>query len=158
MGCESPSKLLRRCDRKTLIGAAAECIFSTLGGKQVGSGTIVGWRDVIAPELEHVSIWPFDGDLQPLLGQPGITIAEIYLGEAYSHLGICIGTGTGRRKTSHSDRQAASRHLLGRFASGVIQFSRAAKSWVEWGFPREDDFDAMVRLLSMLLVVTGQCS
>ena len=34
--------------------------------------------------------------------------------------------------------------------------SGAARSWVEWGFLAEDDFDAMAGLLSMLQIVTKQ--
>ena len=111
---------------------------------------------MIAPAAKTVSIWPFDGSLSELLDQPGITLAEIYPGEAYSHVGMRIGVGTGRKKTSRADRKEVSSALLTADQSGRIEISDAAKSWIDWGFLYEDDFDAMVGLLSMLLVVTGQ--
>lgn len=158
LGCESLSSLLRRCDVKTKSRKAAECLFFTLGGSQVGAGAIVGWRDVIQPSLQNVRLWPFDGDLMSLLAEPGITIAEIYPAEAYSHLGVKIGSGTGRTKTSRDDRKDVAAHWAADFNRGPIRLSAAAQSWVQWGFLAEDDFDAMAGVLSMLQVVTGQRS
>ena len=74
----------------------------------------------------------------------------------YTHLGISIGPGTGLSKRRKEDRLTACANLFNTVDSDSIKFSEAAKSWVLWGFQREDDFDAMVGLLSMLLVVTGQ--
>ena len=87
-------------------GRPRECLFFTLGGAQVGAGAIVGWRDVIQPALSEVKLWPFDGDLVTLLATPGVTVAEIYPAEAYSHLGVSIGTGTGKHEDV-SEGQAA---------------------------------------------------
>lgn len=156
LGFKSLADLRRRCDVKTESRGAAECLFYTLGGQQVGAGAIIGWRDMIAPASQTVSIWPFDGTLAELLVRPGITLAEIYPGEAYAHVGIRIGRGSGRKKTSRIDRKAVSGALLRADKTGQIKISDAARSWIEWGFLYEDDFDAMVGLLSMLLVVTGQ--
>lgn len=155
LGHASLSLLLRRCDLKTTSRKAAECLFFTLGGSQVGAGAIVGWRDVIQPALGQVRLWPFDGDLSLLLAEPGVTVAEIYPAEAYSHLGVKIGSGTGRTKTSRGDRREVSRHWVTEFGTGPIRLSAAAQSWVRWGFLAEDDFDAMAGLLSMLQVVCG---
>ncbi len=52
----------------------------------------------------------------------------------------------------------ASKHWPALFMNGQIRFSDAARSWVEWGFLADDDFDAMVGLLSMLQVVAGHRS
>jgi hypothetical protein len=158
LGFQDLFALRRRCDKKTATRRAAECLFYTLGGAQVGAGTIVGWRDVIQPALVSIRLWPFDGDLPSLLAKPGVTIVEIYPAEAYSHLGIRIGIGTSRTKTSRKDRKEATQQLLGDLNAGPIRLCRAAKSWIEWGFLSEDDFDAMVGLLSMLRIVTGQRS
>jgi hypothetical protein len=158
LGFPDLSTLRRRCERRTTTRKAAECLFFTLCGAQVGAGAIVGWRDVIQPALAEVKLWPFDGDLGTLLATPGVTIAEIYPAEAYSHLGVSIGTGTGSTKTSRKARQRATSHWLVDFDAGPIRLSSAARSWVEWGFLAEDDFDAMAGLLSMLQIVTKQRS
>lgn len=156
LGFPGLSGLRRRCEQKTTTRKAAECLFFTLGSAQVGGGAIVGWRDVIQPALAEVKLWPFDGELVTLLATPGVAVAEIYPAEAYSHLGVSIGSGTGATKTSRKARQRATSHWLVDFDSGPIRLSAAARSWVEWGFLAEDDFDAMAGLLSMLQIVTGQ--
>lgn len=156
LGFQDLSALRRRCEQRTTTRKAAECLFFTLGGAQVGAGAIVGWRDVIQPALAEVNLWPFDGDLWTLLATPGVTIAEVYPAEAYSHLGVSIGTGTGSTKTSRKARQRATSHWLVDFDAGPIRLSNGARSWIEWGFLAEDDFDAMAGLLSMLQIVTGQ--
>jgi hypothetical protein len=156
LGWPDLSALRRRCERRTRTRKAAECLFFTLGGAQVGAGAIVGWRDVIQPAVDDLKLWPFDGELPELIAAPGVTIAEIYPAEAYSHLGVSIGSGTGATKTSRTDRQSAAAHWLVDFGAGQIRLSRAARSWVEWGFLAEDDFDAMAGLLSMLQIVTRQ--
>lgn len=156
LGCKDLSPMLRRCDQKTATRKRAECLFFTLGGAQVGAGAIVGWRDVIQPSLGTVKLWPFDGGLSALLGKSGVTIAEIYPAEAYSHLGVRFGSRKGRGKTSRGARKDATAHWLADFCTGQIHLTNAARSWVEWGFLAEDDFDAMAGLLSMLQVVTGQ--
>ena len=156
LGYRNLDELLRRCDKKTQSRPKAECLFFTLGVKQVGAGTIVGWRDVLAPAMDMIRFWPFDGDLNNLLCEPGIAVAEIYPGEAYTHLDISIGAGTGLSKRRREDRRKACEHLLETVTSDCIKFSEAAKSWIQWGFEHEDDFDAMVGLLSMFQVVTGE--
>lgn len=76
--------------------------------------------------------------------------------EAYLHLGVKIGSGTGRTKTSREDRKEAAKHWSIEFSAGQIRLCAGAQSWVQWGFRSEDDFDAMAGLLSMLHIVTGQ--
>jgi hypothetical protein len=120
--------LRRRCERRSATRKAAECLFFTLGGAQVGAGAIVGWRDVIQPALGDVKLWPFDGELSDLIATPGITVAEIYPTEAYSHLGVSIGSGTGATKTSRKARQRATAHWLVDFDAGPIRLSSAARS------------------------------
>src|SRR5260370_6567780 len=105
-----------------------------------------GWREVIQPSLEQVKLWPFDGDISALVAEEGVTIAEIYPAEAYLHLGVKIGSGTGRTKTSREDRKEAAKHWSIEFSAGHIRLCAAAQSWVQWGFRSEDDFDAMAGL------------
>lgn len=156
LGFGNLKQLLRRCDKKTDNRPGAECVFYTLGGRQVGAGAVIGWSEVLAPAMERIRFWPFDGDLNDLLREPGIVVVEVYPREAYTHLGISIGPGTGLSKRRREDRQKACAHVLEAVTGGGIKFSEPAKSWIQWGFEREDDFDAMMGLLSMLQVVTGQ--
>jgi hypothetical protein len=158
LGVESHDMLLRKCDRSAERRRDAECLFFTLGGRQVGAGAVIGWQHVLQPALEEIHLWPFDGPLDALLHKPGLTVAEIYPGEAYSHLGIRIGAGAGLTKTSREDRQSVASALLDVETHRDIRLSEPAKSWVNWGFLAEDDFDAMVGMLSMLLVITGNRS
>src|SRR5262249_49489965 len=118
---------------------------------------IVGWRDLIQPSLSKIRLWPFDGGLSDLLMRPGVTVAEIYPAEAYSHLGLRLGTRMASKR-SRDARRVAVDSWLDRFDQGAVRLSDAAKSWVHWGFLADDDFDATAGLLSMLLVVTGQRS
>jgi hypothetical protein len=155
LGFNDWAVLLRRCDRRSKLRRDAECMFFTLGGRQVGAGAAVGWQYVLRPALEEVQIWPFDGPLDELVEKPGLTVSEIYPAEAYSHLGIRIGPGTGLTKTKRQDRQSLASVIGDIEKHNDVRLSDAAKSWVDWGFLAEDDFDAMVGLLSMLLVVTG---
>jgi len=154
LGIDLPG-LLRRCDRKRLGRDVAECLFFTLGGKQVGRSVISGWLDVIKPARGKVCLWPFDGPYEALLLQDKEIVAEIYPAEAYGHLGFRMGAGTGLRKGSRDDRKKVSQYLLDA-QSPAVQITDAARSWIEWGFRSEDDFDATAALLSMLLVVTGE--
>src|SRR5262245_12709819 len=123
-GCKSKSELLRRGDQRTKTRLAAECLFFTCGGKQVGAAAIAGWRDVITPALSEIKIWPFDGPLSSLTSSPGITVAEIYPGEAYSHLDICMGKNS---KRNREHRRNVIQPLLERLRSGPFQLSHAAQ-------------------------------
>jgi hypothetical protein len=153
LGVPRVTDLLRRCDHKTAVRREAECLFFTCGGKQVGCSAIIGWRDVIQPAMDEVCLWPFDGEYKELLEQEKVVIVEIYPAEAYSHLGFQMGRAE-QSKTQRHGRQKVASHLM-KAQSDRIRISHAAQSWIEWGFRDEDDFDAMVSLLSMLQVVTG---
>jgi len=156
LGVSAFSNLLRKCDRATNDRGPAECLFFTCGGKQVGRGAIIGWRDVITPTLHDLCLWPFDGTYEQLLARNEIMIVEIYPAEAYRHLGFRMGRA-GQSKTTREGRQAVARHLINA-QSDRIRIIPAARLLIESGFGAEDDFDAMVSLLSMLQVVTGRRS
>jgi hypothetical protein len=157
LGVEKDRELLRLCDRSTSTRPAAECMFFTLGGKQVGPALIAAWNNVLAPKRNQLRLWPFDGDLGPLLAEPGVVVVELYPGEAYSHLGLKNGLGKGLSKRRRKDRRAdvVRDALLGQ-KNEDVELTNAAISWVDWGFLGEDDFDATVALFSMLQVVTGR--
>ena len=156
LGLKTDRDLFRRCEKES--PARPECLFWTLGGKQVGRAAISGWREVIQPGLagDNVRLWPFDGDLDKLLRQPGLVLCEIYPGEAYAHLGFRMGV-SGRSKRRKEDRLAVAESILSQ-ADRNITFAREARDWISGGFKGEDDFDAMAGLLVMLKVVLGRLS
>jgi hypothetical protein len=150
LGVDNLSRLLRKCDFKRSTRKAAECMFFTLGAAQVGAGTIVGWRDVLQPNQDRLRLWPFDGDLATLLNGPGITVAEIYPAEAYTHLQLQLD---GSKALRPNRREAVAHWLAGGLAKNV-RITHPAESWIRWGFLSDDDFDAMVGALSMIDVVS----
>ena len=156
LGLGGVGDLYRRCERGTDRSARAECLFFTLGATQVGAGAMIGWREVLAPNRDRIRFWPFDGDLRALIRAPGVIVAEVYPREACRHLGISIGPGTGLSKVRRADRRRVSEAVLEAFNHPGILISNAATSWFRWGFEKDDDFDAMMALLSMLLVITGR--
>jgi hypothetical protein len=154
---QSLTDLLRNCDEATEHRQAAECLFFTMGAKQVGRGAILGWRDVIKPALDEILLWPCDGPFAELIAPRKIVIVEIYPTEAYHHLGFEIGSGTKISKANADDRRRVAKHLL-QAESRSIRISKEARRAIKDGFQSGDDFDAMVSLLSMLQVVTGKRS
>ena len=63
LGFDDYRSLLRLCDQKTTTRGAAEILFYTLGGKQVGAGAITGWR--IAPS--QMTLFSFFGPVMESL-------------------------------------------------------------------------------------------
>ena len=155
LGATDMRELLRRCERPTPTRKAAECLFFTLGGAQVGRAAISGWRELLQPALDHLRLWPLDGPLTTLLAQPGPTVAEIYPAEAYGQLGVTIGSRHRTSKRNREHRQAACAHWLTGGLPEGIALSEAARAAIASGFASEDDFDAFAGLLGMLLVALG---
>jgi len=152
LGFSKFDQLKRRCD----IQAGAESVFYTLGPKQVGRAAVGGWRDVLGPAVDYIHFWPFDGRLSQLLGRSGIVVAEIYPREAYRQLDIRMGSGTRRAKKRREDRKAVSFDLLGRIKKNDwMSVTKAAESCFAWGFNSDDDFDAMMGLISMIRILVG---
>lgn len=150
----STKDLYRRCDS---LGNA-ECMFWCLGAKQVGKAAVVGWRDLIAPAVDRLAIWPFDGDLSTLLKQPGIVVAETYPGEVYRHLDLEI-VESGRSKRRKSDRANDADTLLSWAWKNDLCVTDRLRRAIEDGFGDDgygdDRFDALVGLFGMLGVVLG---
>lgn len=155
LGVADVKELLRHCERQTPTRKAAECLFFTLGGAQVGRAAISGWRELLQPSLDRLRLWPFDGPLPSLLAQPGFVVAEIYPAEAYGHLGVTIGSRSKATKKSREHRRAACVHWLTGGLPDAIVLSREARTAILDGFDSDDDFDAFAGLLGMLLVVLG---
>jgi hypothetical protein len=153
----SGGELLRVCERATPERQAACKLFWTLGPNQVGKGAISGWRDVIAPNLDQLGLWPFAGSLAALDRASEIIVTETYPGEAYGHLGISrreMGS-----KSKQEGRRRAAPALLDWMATRRVDGS-AVREAIEAGFSSrrvsEDQFDAVVGLFGMLDVMEGR--
>lgn len=163
LGVAEFSELLRHCELKTSLRGSACSLFWTLGGQQVGRAAIAGWRDVLQPALRSssldVALWPFDGELLPLLKTRQIVVAETYPAEAALHLGL-DAPGRGWSKRSQADRRLKAGAILRFAAQAGIVLDRELERQLLDGFGAapagEDRFDATLGLLSMLNVVLGR--
>ncbi len=155
------TELYRECDRKTDDRNAACPLFWTLGGNQVGSAAIAGWKELLTPELQRqdvaLGLWPFDGNLPDLVSKYSTVVAETYPAEAYRHLRF---PASGWSKRSQSGRRDCVHAVLAwADARPAVRLDNGLRAIIDDGFgPRadgEDPFDAFVGLCSMLDVVLG---
>jgi len=152
LGVGSMDDLLRRCDRRTETRRAACSIFWTLGASQVGRAAIAGWREVLQPAGDEVSLWPFDGPLDALLAQRDLVVAETYPAEVSAQLAL-----SGAK--SDPGARAANAPAIHREAERLgIELTNDLVVMLERGFDSDDDFDAVIGLLGMLAVVLGDRS
>jgi hypothetical protein len=165
LGLTSIDDLRRKCERAHTNRRAACPLFWTLGAQQVGKAAITGWRDVIAGQKGipgDVSIWPFSGKLEELLGAGNIVVAETYPAEFYDHLGVKFSAHRGGEKSgkrAQRDRLSNAETLLNwADGAGVILTPELAAD-IRDGFGAspdgEDRFDAVVGLFGMINVVLG---
>lgn len=159
----SKEELLRQCEKKTDTRNAACSLFWTLGGNQVGKAALAGWHEVVRPALDCGGrLWPFEGSLGELAGQPGLVICETYPGEAYGHLGIKFNTGLIKGKRDQTSRQKQFEKILTWLNDKSIKLAPEVEACIRDGFGSEknadDKFDAFVGLLSMIDVAEGQRS
>jgi hypothetical protein len=153
-GVSSVEPLLRRCDRGGNGHKEACCLFWTLGGNQVGKAAIIGWRDVLAPALLNVSLWPFDGLLPSLLVPGSIVVAETYPAECYGWFSKDpLGS-----KRDQDDRRIFGTSLLRWAHAQNVTLEDGLREEIHDGFSQgEDDaFDAVVGLFGTLQVCLGQ--
>jgi hypothetical protein len=148
LGVASMDDLRRECDRSHTTRGPAEVMFWTLGPSQVGRAAIAGWRDLLAPALDRVRIWPFQGALNELVAEGGVVVCETYPGEFYAHLGLP------RKKTAAARREAAKALLLAASKIGIGLDSGVVDD-VKSGFVNDDAYDAFVGLVGMLNVLEG---
>lgn len=153
-------QLLRQCEKATNARPEACCLFWTLGGNQVGKGAIEGWREVIAPNIESVKIWPFDGAFEELVATQRIVFVETYPGDVYSQ--IELPSKSKWRKTTQEGRAFAATEILRWLDDHPADCSDELRNFARMGFSAsscgEDQFDAFVGLLGMLDVVDGNRS
>lgn len=96
-------------------------------------------------EKAGIEVWR-DG-----LGRPGVVAAEIYPRHAYDQLALPLAAGRGKKSSRPTRLKQAPRILaFERAHKDEVCFTPLLKSWIEWGFMDEDDFDALVGLLGML--------
>ena len=160
LGAPSRDALLRRCERRTQSRPAACMLFWTLGGNQVGKGAITGWREVIAPNIDEVGLWPFDGPLDEIFDTRDVVFAETYPGDAYGQIGIPRRPIWSKRR--QDGRQIVAGTLIAWLETRAAAFHPALADLIRGGFgpgpAGEDPFDALVGLMGMLDVVEGRLS
>ena len=166
LGLASYQDLLRVCDRASEGRPAACAIFWTLGPQQVVKAAIVGWRDLLIPALDghqDLALWPFDGELNKLLGRHGVVAAETYPAEVYAHLGLWPGNGRRREsKRLQVARTALAPRFLELAGSLGLRLEPSLREAIADGFgpspDGEDPFDAIIGLLGMVNVALGRRS
>jgi hypothetical protein len=157
LGVSDMDALRRACDRARPGRRAAEALFWTLGGKQVGKAALAGWRDVVLPALRdgRAALWPFQGRLAALLRPGAVVLSEVYPADAYARIGAVRVS-----KRDRPSRREACEAMERWIAAGGVVPSRLLERQLAEGFgPRpdgEDPFDAVVALLGMLDVVLGR--
>jgi len=152
----SASELRRRCD-----GSDAETPFWTLGGKQAGKASLHGWRLLREARARGLAIalWPFDGTLAALLGSAAqFVVAETYPREFYRYIGAPPrGRWSKRRR---DDRLLSVPSLLSWADSLGVSWEAVIRRRVVAGLSDgptgEDEFDAVVGVLGVISVVTGE--
>ena len=159
LGVVEMDDLRRRCERATPMRRAANPLFWTLGGAQVGKAAIAGWQQVILPARRRgASLWPFEGSLSELAASGPPVLAETYPAEAYAHVGVCFRPGMSKRR--QEDRHAATRDLAGWAGRHGVVFAPDCLTRLDDGFGAtrngEDAFDALIGLLGMIEVVEGR--
>lgn len=159
LGVTEKRQLLRVCELDTDTRPAAECMFWTLGPKQVGKAMLSGWRELILPAVqgpskERFRLWPFDGTLSELAGPGRAVLLETYPGEMYGHFHV-----RGNEKTSQSFRRKAGARMLDWAQAVHVGVAPELRRALEDGFgpgrEPEDAFDAAVGLFGMLNVLLG---
>ena len=156
-----PEALLRACDRPSASGARPCALFWTMGARQVGKAAITAWRDLLQPALAHdqvpLSLWPFHGTLEELMGPGRIVACEVYPAEIYGWLGLDWSQGG---KRSRRARAAQADAILGALERAGAKLAPTLCAEIEDGFGEqadgEDRFDAVVGLTGMLQIVAGQ--
>ena len=150
--------LLRRCERATLDRGDACMLFWTLGGNQVGKAALTGWREIILPNLEKLSLWPFDGPLHELMRAGATVVVETYPGDVYGQLGIPRRPVWSKRQ--QDGRRSVASHLMRWLEDRPQVEGSGLQSLISDGFGNgkdgEDRFDAAVGLLGMIDVVDGR--
>ncbi len=134
----------RACDR--LAGAGP--IFWLVGPRQVGRSAACIWRELIAPRLDRVALWPFDGPLKDLCAADRPVIAEMYPAFLLRTLGVTV-----ERKSDPAARAICGRALLRRVGGDARLDLDALRALLRGGFGAsragEDPFDATIACIGL---------
>jgi hypothetical protein len=134
----------RACDR--LAGAGP--IFWLVGPRQVGRSAACIWRELIAPRLDRIALWPFDGPLKDLLAADRPVLAEMYPAFLLRTLGVTVA-----RKSDSAARAACGRALLRRVTGDARLDLDAVRALLRGGFgvsrAGEDPFDATIACIGL---------
>ena len=134
----------RVCDR--LAGAGP--IFWLVGPRQVGRSAACIWRDLIAPRLDRVALWPFDGALAELLAGGRPVVAEMYPAFLLRTLGVTVA-----RKSERAARAACGLELLRRLGADARLDLALVRALLVDGFGAarsgEDPFDATIACVAL---------
>lgn len=164
LGARDTDGLRRRCERAGAV--AAQPLFLTMGQRQVGKGSIAGWRELLVPaalggaDERAPGLWPFDGTLTECVASHAVTVAECY--PARASAAIAPGMGGKRDPAARAGAAAAVLAAADRVGltvpatiGGPLRAGLPAGSLEGLaGDPAgEDPFDALVGLIDMLRVL-----
>jgi len=134
----------RVCDRQ----AGAGPIFWLVGPRQVGRSAVCVWRDVVAPRLGRIALWPFDGPLAALIASGRPVVAEMYPAFLLRTLGVTVA-----RKSDPAARAACGQALLRRIDADARLDVDAVRGQLRDGFgparSGEDPFDATIACIAL---------
>jgi hypothetical protein len=134
----------RACDRLARAGP----IFWLVGPRQVGRSAVCIWRELIAPRLDQVALWPFDGPLAELLEGDRPVVAEMYPAFLLRTLGVTVA-----RKSEPAARAACGRALLRRVGTDTRLDLDPVRALLRGGFGSsssgEDPFDATTACIAL---------
>ena len=134
---------LRACDRATGAGP----LFWLVGAKQVGRSSLALWRELLTPNLDRLSLWPFDGALDALLTSERCVVAETYPAHLARALGLSLAS-----KRDAAERASAGAQLLSKKWPMLDLFE--VRELLSTGFGEggdgEDPFDATVACIGLV--------
>ena len=155
-----PTKGARRDDLREVLGDAAFAprvcdrlagagpIFWLVGARQVGRSAAFVWRELIAPRLDRIALWPFDGPLAELLTTGRPIVAEMYPAFLLRALGLTV-----TRKSETAARARCGRELLRRIGGDARLDLGAVRGLLRGGFGAsrsgEDPFDATIACIGL---------
>lgn len=148
LGVAETDDLKRICERST----NAECMFWTLGPRQVGRGAIAGWDELVKPARQRLAaLWPFDGSLDQLVTTRSVVIAETYPAVYYRTLELGKVT-----KRTRNGRASCASAIFTAAELLDVDLDDDLTDEIVTGFSSDDRFDALVGLLGMLQVLRDE--
>jgi hypothetical protein len=134
----------RVCDQLTKAGP----IFWILGPRQVGRSAACIWRELLAPRLDRVALWPFDGALDDLLAGGRPVVGEMYPAFLLRTLGVTV-----LAKPKQEARRLCGKELLERVGTDKRLDLDAVRAPLLDGFGAsrsgEDPFDATIACIAL---------